>query len=160
MYLLSIKSKGICHGSRDLLAHQARPALLVPLEVLPVVMVVATANPNQLQLLDPLAHLALPDLLVQRESLEIQETPELQEDLDLKDPQDSMALLVDLDRLVNEAPMELQALLVDLVSPELKEKLVLMELLVKMEPQEHPAKMASTDYPDSQDPKVNLAHLE
>lgn len=41
-----------CHGSRDLLVHLVHQVLLeqlVPLELLLVVMVVATANPNQLR---------------------------------------------------------------------------------------------------------------
>ena len=69
------------------------------------------------------AHLAYPDLLDQKENLEIQETQEIQEDLDLKDPPALMELLVALDRPVNEAPMEGQALLVDLDSLVPRERL-------------------------------------
>ena len=117
------RNEGTCHGSRDLLVH---PVLLVPLEpqeVLLLVMVVAIANLNKLQLSAHQAHLAHPDLLDQKENLEVQETRELQEDPDLKDPPASMELLVALDRPVNEAPMEGQALLVDLDNLEPRERL-------------------------------------
>ena len=86
-------------------------------------MVVAIANLNKLQWSAHQAHLAHPDLLDQKENLEVQETRELQEDPDLKDPPASMELLVALDRPVNEAPMEGQALLVDLDSLEPRERL-------------------------------------
>ena len=64
-----------------------------------------------------------PDPLDQKENLEVQETRELQEDPDLKDPPALMELLVALDRPVNEAPMEGQALLVDLDSLVPRERL-------------------------------------
>lgn len=62
-------------------------------------------------------------MLDQREMPEIQETQEHQEGPDLRDPRDSTELPVDPDRPVSEAQTEHQALLADLVSPELREKL-------------------------------------
>jgi hypothetical protein len=74
--------------------------------------------------LDHQAHQAHPALLDLREKQEMPELQELLEDPDLKDLLVSMALLVGLDRLANEALMEHQALQVVLVYPELREQLV------------------------------------
>ena len=94
------------------------------------------------------AHLAYPDLLDQKENLEIQETQEIQEDLDLKDPPALMELLVALDQPGNEVPMERQALQVAPVSLEPREKQDSMVHLASTQPQEPLAETDSMDHLD------------
>ena len=93
-------------------------------------------------------HLAYPDLLDQKENLEIQETQEIQEDLDLKDPPALMELLVALDQPGNEVPMERQALQVAPVSLEPREKQDSMVHLASTQPQEPLAETDSMDHLD------------
>lgn len=94
-----------------------------------VVTVVATNNLNPKSLLDPLAHLAHPDLLDLKVNLVPLATPVLTVVPDLKDLLVLTVLLVVVVLLVNVDPTA------DLVLLEPLVPLVLRELLVSMEPQ-------------------------
>ena len=106
------------------------------------------------------ARQARPDLLDQKEKLEMLEAQELQVVPDLKALLASTVLLEVPDRLANEAPTEHQAHLVDLVSLAQREKPALTEGPVLMGHRELLVEMDSVDHLVQLGPRVNQAPLE